>query len=332
MTSIVQGFTRILVPTDFSPHADAALKQAVWLARQTGARLVLAHTLPDLRKAVHGTSYKARIDLLYGEGELFQRELRRESDTKMRHMIGNLNATDLDIKFETLLGEPSVEITHAVQQEGYDLVLAGSRGLTAWERVFVGSTAMRLIRKCPASVWIAKEEHIGPPKVVLASTDFSDVSLKAAKLALWVAQRANAEFHLLHVIDSMDVPEEVIVKIPEGSSLRDDMNAEAQRRLDSFLDSLAPDRSRIHTQLAWGTPWKEVCLAAQHLHADLIALGTVGRSGIQELLLGNTAEKVLNTCDCSILTVKPDAFVSPIAPASWPLHPGPKSDTSTNEH
>ena len=70
---------------------------------------------------------------------------------------------------------------------------------------------------------------------------------------------------------------------------------------------------------------------AQHLAADLIALGTVGRSGIKGLLLGNTAEKVLGTCDCSILTVKPDGFVSPIDPAFWPLHPDPRGDTATTE-
>jgi universal stress protein E len=55
--------------------------------------------------------------------------------------------------------------------------------------------------------------------------------------------------------------------------------------------------------------------------ADVIAMGTVGRSGIRGMLLGNIAEKVLATCDCSILTVKPDDFVSPIQPAFWPLHP-----------
>lgn len=53
-----------------------------------------------------------------------------------------------------------------------------------------------------------------------------------------------------------------------------------------------------------------------HQAADLIVIGTVGRSGIQGLLLGNTAEKVLDTCDCSIFTVKPDGFVSPIQPIS----------------
>ena len=326
MTASEVGYKQILVATDFSSHSDAALKQAVWLARQTGAGIVLAHTLPDLRRAVHSSSYKARLDLLYGEGDLFQREIRQESDTKMRRSIVNLNAMDLDVKFETLLGEPFMELTHAVQQEGYDLVLAGTRGLAAWEQFFIGSTAKRLIRKCPASVWIVKAEHVGPPKVVLAATDFSDVSFKAVKQGLWVAQQAEAEFHLLHVVDSMDVPEDVISKIPQGSSLRDEINAEAKTRLDEFLASLQVDRDKIQIHLSWGTPWKEVSRLAKHVSADLIAMGTVGRSGIGGVLLGNTAEKVLSTCDCSILTVKPDGFVSPIAPACWPLHPGPRDE------
>jgi universal stress protein E len=327
MASVKQGFERILVATDFSPPADAALKQAVWLARQVGATITLAHTLSDLHRAVHSASYKAKLDLLYGEGDDFQREVRRQSDTKMRRMISKLNAADLEIKFETLLGEPFVEITHAVQQEGYDLVLAGTRGLSAWEQFFVGSTANRLIRKCPASVWIVKAEHVDPPKVVLATTDFSDVSFKAVAQGLWVAQQANAKFHLLHIIDSMDIPEDVISKNPEGSSLRNEFNKEANDQLEALVKSLGADPSQIQSHVTWGTPWKVIERTAQQLNAELIAMGTVGRSGIQSVLLGNTAEKVLASCDCTILTVKPDGFVSPIQPASWTLHPEPEIDT-----
>ena len=331
MQSAMAGYRNILVAIDFSPHSDAALKQAVWLARQTGARIVLAHTLPDLRRAFLGTSYEARLDFLYGEGALFQRELRKDSDTKLRRMIVDLNAMDLDVKFETLLGEPFVELTHAVQAEGYDLVLTGTRGLAAWEQFVVGSTTKRLIRKCPATVWIAKAEHAGPPKVVLAATDFSAVSFKAVAHGLRVAQQANAKFHLLHVLDSKVVPEDVIAKIPQGSSLRQDINEDAEKRLDTLRESLQADRSRIQVHLSWGTPWKEAARVAQDLAADVIALGTVGRSGIQGLLLGNTAERLLGTCDCSILTVKPDGFVSPIDPAFWALHPGPTGNTATAE-
>lgn len=325
----IKGYQRILVGIDFSPSSEAAVKQATWLARQCDATITLAHTLPDLRRAVDSVSYQAKVDLFYGEGSVFQREVRRESDARMRRMIENLNAVDLVVNYETLLGAPYTEITYAVQQEGYDIVLVGTRGLAAWQRLFVGSTARRLIRKCPSSVWTVKAEHVGPPKSVLAATDFSEMSRRAVLEGLWVAQRASAQFHLLHVIDSEDVPEDIISRIPQGSSLRHEINEEAKRRFDEFVESLNTDPDQIQRHLSFGTPWQEIGRLALHLNVDLIALGTVGRSGIKGVLLGNTAEKVLNTCDCSILTVKPADFVSPIMPPFRPIHPGPSQETST---
>lgn len=315
------NYQRILVAIDFSDHSAAALKQAVWLARQTGASITLAHTLPDLRRVVHSASARAKLDLLYGEGDSFQREVRKESDAKMRQLIADLGAADLDVRYETLLGEPFVELTHAVQSEQYDLVLAGTRGLSAWEQFFVGSTAKRLTRQSPASVWIVKAEHSEPPQVVLAPTDFSPVSLKAAAQGLRIAQQAGAQFHVLHVIDSQDIPEDVVAKSAQASALRSEINEEATSRMGAFLDSLQVDHAKVQSHLSWGTPWKEVKRVAEHFSADLIAMGTVGRSGLQGILLGNTAEKILDRCACSVLTVKPDGFVSSIQPASWPLHP-----------
>ena len=315
------GYKKILVAIDFSPHSDAALNQAVWLARKSGAKVVLAHSIPDIREALCGTSYEGRLDFLYGEGNAFQREIRRHSDAKMQKMIMSLSAVDVDITFEALLGAPFVEIIYAVQQEGYDLVLAGTRGNAACTESFVGSTSKRLIRKCPASVWIVKGEHTVPPKVVLAATDFSEVSFKAAIQGLWIARQSGAAFHLLHVIDSTDIPEALISVIPDGGTLEVERNQNARKRLDGFVESLPPDHAKINVHLVTGTPSKEVGRIARQLNADLIALGTVGRNGIKRMLLGNTAEKLLATCDCSILTVKPDGFVSPIDPAVWPLHP-----------
>jgi len=308
------GYNKILVATDFSEASVSSLNLAVWLTRQFGSKLVLAHILPDLRLAAHAASYKARNDLLSGDGEIFDREIRQNSDSRLRQTVIALDATDIDVKFETLLGEAFVEITHAVQQEGYDLVLAGTRGHTKWEQLFVGSTAKRLIRKCPASVWIVKAEHAYPPKVILSPTDFSDVSRKAVLEGLWVAEKANAEFHLLHVIDSGDIPETIASTSPQASASRQEVNERAMRRLDEFLGTLGIDKSRIRAHLSFGTPWKEIQHLVKVLKVDLIAIGTVGRNGIEGLLLGNTAEKVLDHCDCSILTVKPDGFVSPIAP------------------
>ena len=306
------GYKNILVATDFSKHAEAAFKQAIWLARQNGAKITLVHTIPDMRQAVSSASYQARVSLLYEDGSLFQQEIRQTSETQMRQLIESLGAGDLAIQFETLLGVPYSQITMAVQKSGYDLVLAGTRGLATWQQFFVGSTANRLIRTCPSSVWIAKSEHVGPPQSVLAATDFSEVSRRAVFEGLEIARRASAEFHLLHIIDSADVPEDLIAKVPESHSLRDEINQAAREHLDQFVASLGIDSMGVHKHLSFGVPWQEVSRLARHLNIDLISIGTIGRSGIPGVFLGNTAEKVLTSCDCSILTVKPEGFISPI--------------------
>jgi universal stress protein E len=203
-------------------------------------------------------------------------------------------------------------IIHAVQLEHFDLVLAGSRGHGDWTQFLVGSTAKRLVRKCPVSVWIVKSENVGPPKVILAPTDLSEVSRKAIREGLWLAEQSGAEFHVLYVVDSPKVGEEESSNQAPPSSSQQEIDAEAKRQLEAFLQPLSTSDSRIQSHVIHGVAWKEIGLMAQQLNADLIAIGTVGRSGIQGVLLGNTAEKVLDTCECSILAVKPDGFVSPI--------------------
>jgi universal stress protein E len=313
------GYRKILVATDFSPSSDAALEQSVWLARQTGAKIVLAHTLPDLRQLVTTLPAEARRDFFYGDGDLFDKEVRRDSDAKLQQAIGQLLAPELDITFETLLGTPYLELTHAVQQEGYDMVMAGTRGHSQWEHFFVGSTARRLVRNCPSSVWIVKGEHRAAPKVVLATTDFSDSSLKAVREGLRIAQWAGSEFHLMHVIEELD--EELIKRSPHGSPMRKDVNDYARLRLESLVRLLETDANQVQLHLSLGTAWRVIARTALHLGADLVVIGTLGRTGVSRLLLGNTAEKVLETCDSSLLTVKPDGFISPVDSTFRVLHP-----------
>ena len=80
-------YQSILVAIDFSPSSEAALKQAIWLSRQIGASLVLVHALPESQRAEHLSSYMAKIDLLSGHGERFEREIRQDSESKMRRML-----------------------------------------------------------------------------------------------------------------------------------------------------------------------------------------------------------------------------------------------------
>jgi nucleotide-binding universal stress UspA family protein len=79
-------------------------------------------------------------------------------------------------------------------------------------------------------------------------------------------------------------------------------------------DALAYLKPQEH--LLRGSPSREIPALAKRLEADLVVMGTVGRSGIPGLLMGNTAETILYQLDCSVLAIKPPGFVSPVAVAS----------------
>jgi nucleotide-binding universal stress UspA family protein len=328
MSDQFSGYKSILAATDFSAHALKALKRAVWIAEQSSKRLVVATVVADIRKAIHHTSYRSRIEFLEGNEEHFQRELRREADQKLKRQISRLGAKDIETTYETLLGEADQELIHSVQQEGYDLVVAGTRGHSALKRLVLGSTAKRLIRKCPASVWIVKNKEIAPPKSILAAVDLSDVSRRALEQAIWIAQRSGAQLHVLHVIESTGLRTDLLDLKVAGSSaksLRELIEAEVTRNFQDFASAASQAGVTPNMHLLWGSPAPEAVRLASEHSTDLIVIGTVGRGGFEGMLLGNTVETVLAHCECDVLTVKPAGFVSPIKPAAWPLHPGPEA-------
>jgi len=99
-------YRKILVAVDFSPGSEAALHQAVWLARHSKAQITLVHTLPDLRKVVHSASVYAKLDLLFGEGNEFYRQIRKGPDVRMRQMVDRLDTSGLDTAHAVRAGEP----------------------------------------------------------------------------------------------------------------------------------------------------------------------------------------------------------------------------------
>lgn len=328
MSTAFSGYRRILAATDFTPAADAAIHRAVWMAHQRKSPLVIAHVLADLHKAVARTSNRARIEFLEGHEERFQREMRRSADDHLHAVIDNLHADDLHITYETLLGEPHVELIHTVQKEQYDLVFLGSKH-SFLERLGLGGTARKMIRQCPASVWIVREGRPEPPATVVVAVDFSDPSARALEEAGWIAKSTDAKVHVVHVIEADDIPTDLLdLPAAEGpyGTLRELIDKEAWAQLDQFLSRTSTMAPPMEKHVLWGRPSDEIINYAAQVKADLVAMGTMGRGGIEGLLLGNTAETVLSEVACDILAVKPREFVSPVMPATWQLHPGPAKE------
>lgn len=304
---------KILVATDFSDGALAALEQAVQLADATGAELTLAHVGTDPAWAVPGTSFEVHWQVPPAEIKKVERVLRRQTEERLEQTLAPRRVPRRKLRAEALFGVPFVEIIRAVQRGGYDLVLAGTRGLSGVRRFLVGSTAERLVRKCPCPVWIVKGDRPAPPRSLLVPIDFSPASAKSLFLASFLAQLWAGSLHALHVLARVD---EVAPATPtppgrQAYVSRRQVRRTAAKHLHSFLLDNAPGAA-VEELIAAGTPWQRIVRTARHHAIDLIVMASVGRTGIPGLFMGSTAEKVLRRGDCSILTVKPDGFVSPV--------------------
>jgi nucleotide-binding universal stress UspA family protein len=148
---------------------------------------------------------------------------------------------------------------------------------------------------------------------ILVPTDFSPPSEAALAAAMELADRFGASIHLLHVLEdpysTSAYATEVYGFLPPD--LRETWQQNAEKRLDALLPPEHGTRSAATGTVVFGSPAKAIVDHAQTASADLIVMGTHGRSGMAHLLLGSVAERVVRTAPCPVMTVRgvgrPDA-------------------------
>jgi len=317
MTHPESKVCKVLVATDFSEPAGAALGRALWLADNVGAEVTVAHVVEDAAGAVPATSFEAHWSVPPAEVQKAERKLRCQSEERLTAWVAPQRGPNRKLRTETLVGSPFIEIIHAVQRGGYDLVVAGTRGLSGFHRFLVGSTAERLVRKCPCPVWIVKPGHEWPMRSILVPVDYSVVSGKSLRLAALLARLADCPLTVLHSFNfSAEKPGPLPTSVGlDISGQRREVRKIAAKQLDNFLTKHLAAGTKVQPRLGIGTPWRMINALARRIDTSLIVMGSVGRSGLPGMLIGNTAEKVLRSCDRSLLTVKPDDFLSPVQPS-----------------
>ena len=144
---------------------------------------------------------------------------------------------------------------------------------------------------------------------IIAATDFSEDSERALQYAEEVARKFGAEIIVLHV----DQPLAPVMLTPEfGPGLdtgamgriAEEQRLLAQRELDKIVGRLRDGGLKARSLLRVGAPFLEVINAAQSEAADLIVMGTHGRSGLAHVLMGSVAERVVQKSPCAVLTVR----------------------------
>lgn len=144
------------------------------------------------------------------------------------------------------------------------------------------------------------------PKRVLWPTDFSELSLRGGRYARGFCERFDAELHIIHVVPpplspdvSLVVPAEVPVAVSEPELLE-----ASQATLDKLIAEQFGQSAKIVSKILFGNPWPSICNYAKDNDIDLIIVTTHGRTGLSHVLIGSTAERIVQHAPCPVLTVK----------------------------
>lgn len=141
-------------------------------------------------------------------------------------------------------------------------------------------------------------------KTILFPTDFSNGARAAMDHAISLAKDYQARLILLYVIQDISIAEWYIPSALSVTDLVEDMQKSAGKEMDKWAAEASSKVKNVEKMVVRGVPFVEIIRTAKDQNADLIVIGTHGRTGIDHMLFGSTAEKVVRKAGCPVLTVR----------------------------
>jgi nucleotide-binding universal stress UspA family protein len=141
-------------------------------------------------------------------------------------------------------------------------------------------------------------------KKVLVPIDFSDYSKSSLKYATEFAQKFNAEMILVYVVEPVIYPPDFSMGQIAIPSVNTEWDIKAKEELDKLAGSEIPNDVKVLTVIKTGKPFLEIIETAADEDVDIIIIATHGHSGMEHILFGSTAEKVVRKAPCPVLTLR----------------------------
>ncbi|MEO8400112.1 MAG: universal stress protein [Ignavibacteriaceae bacterium] len=141
-------------------------------------------------------------------------------------------------------------------------------------------------------------------KKVLVPIDFSDYSKGALKYAIDFVKAFNAELILIYVVEPVIYPPDFSMGQIAMPAVDVEMDKRADEELDSLTKKEIPDDTKVKKIVKTGKPFVEIIETASEENVDLIIIATHGHTGVEHILFGSTAEKVVRKAPCPVLTLR----------------------------
>ena len=278
-----------------------AVERGMVLAETCQAKLCFVSILD-----AHDTTKRLVHDVKGDTSNVFD-----EAHALLGQFIARAKQRGISAEAQVLIGKSWLKLIREVLKCHYDLVIVGTRHEGAIDRVLFGSTAMKLLRKCPCPVWVTKPSHGLPMASVLVAHDLQAVGRHALDLGIALAKTFDLQLFVVHAIEQLPLGDPTGFGI--SPSKAKELHLDARERILVEL-SCADLQRRPEIRVISGTPEPAITELIEQESIDLLIMGTIGRAGIRGVLTGNSAERLLPRLQCSILAVKPDEFECPVDP------------------
>ena len=311
----MQRFKKILLVSD-EIKGGLALERAFALAKRNKAQLTVVAVVERLPR-----DYYMLITTMTSQ-EL-QDIIIKERRENLQKLIEPLKHEVAQVTTKVLTGTPFIVIIREVLQKKHDLVILTAEGRGKLKEILFGSTSLHLMRKCPCPVWVIKPTHRKQYTRILAAVDsdpYNDeernvFNNKIMDLAISLASLDQSELHVVHawtIYGENLLKSHPSVSQSEMDELAHDTWHGHSKQFDKLLGEYSLDNLKCQVHLLKGEAGTLIPELANKRQIDLIVMGTVCQTGMTGFFVGNTAEKVLHQVECSVLTVKPDGFVTPV--------------------
>lgn len=287
------GFIKkILWPTDFSDEARESLLYADAFAKAFGAKIVALHVIPDITPALYDAA-------LVVKGELAKRVAFVKEETQ-RKFDALKKARDLEFKAVIIEGNAAKKIIETAEKEKADLIVLGKRGLSAIEKLFIGSVANQVLRSSPVPVLLTKKKTGKPRfKKILVPTDFSEQEEVERDFAWKLAKGFDSALTLLHVLELHDY-EFTPRALDEMFDVVDKRLKQREKREKEDIEVYEDVYRAINAAVGI------VDYADTHKF-DMIVISTCVQSKIERFFLGSTTEKVISYSHIPVFAIPPSS-------------------------
>lgn len=288
----------------YSAPVSEAIKNGLWLAEKAGAKIMFfaAVDLPE-----------AQVQALKKDPAHPACPLLATGRATLDRLVATARERGLTADSKLVSGPAWLEMIREVDHSRHDIVIVGTRNVSAFQRFLFGGTAQSLLHNCPCPVWVTRPEPRPLPHNILITCDFSEVSEPVIKLGLAIGELSGAKVNLVHAVNyELDRLWSVGLMHTNTEQYHARVQEEARLKLANQLAESAGERSienvELHVIESESVADEAIVKFIEEQQIDLLLMGTIARSGFEGISVGNTAERLVTHVPCSMVVVKPADF------------------------